>query len=327
LTDVRASVDARHGKASESELAQWLSLAKTVTAADFASIDEAVATKTYLAGGVFGIADAALYVGLVTCKDAGEVTKHSNLKRYVAHVQCLCKPQSGIKPFQLTVANTPVPIGCGTAAKAETKAAPAAAGGETEQKEKKEKKEKPAAAAAAAAAAAPIAEKDEPLEPSLLDLRVGIVLKCWNHPDSDKLLCEEVDCGEPTPRSIASGIRAFYNADEFVGKKVMVLANLKARAVAGFKSEGMVLCACNDDHSKVAILEPPADAKPGDKVEFAGFEGKEAAAPNAVAKKKILEKLAPLLKTDAAGMAFTGKDQWLINGKAVTSAMTSASIS
>lgn len=133
--------------------------------------------------------------------------------------------------------------------------------------------------------------------------------------------------GEAAPRSIASGIRAFYNADDFVGRRVLVLANLKARAIGGFPSNGMVLCACNADHSKVAILEPPADAKPGDKVQFAGFEGKDAAPPNAMAKKKILEKLAPLLKTDDKGIAFTGNDQWLINGKAVTSALCSAIIS
>ena len=146
-------------------------------------------------------------------------------------------------------------------------------------------------------------------------------------PPSDKLLCEEVNLGEAAPRSIASGIRAFYNADEFVGRRVIVLANLKPRAIGGFPSNGMVLCACNEDHSKVAILEPPLDAEPGNKVEFAGFEGKEAAPPNAMAKKKILEKLAPLLKTDAKGIAFTGKDQWLVNGKPVTSTLSSASIS
>ena len=62
------------------------------------------------------------------------------------------------------------------------------------------------------------------------------------------------DLGEAAVRNIASGIRAFYNADEFVGKKVMVLANLKDRAIAGFKSQGMVLCACNVDHTEVRTL-------------------------------------------------------------------------
>merc|ERR1711871_1674999 len=100
------------------------------------------------------------------------------------------------------------------------------------------------------------------------------------------LLCEEVDCGEEGgPRNIASGIRAHYNADEFVGKKVMVLANLKDRAIAGFKSQGMVLCACNEDHSKVKIVEPPTGAKKGDRVMFSGAEECEAVSGSQMGKK------------------------------------------
>ena len=142
------------------------------------------------------------------------------------------------------------------------------------------------------------------------------------------LLCEEVDCGEEGgPRNIASGIRAHYNADEFVGKKVMVLANLKDRAIAGFKSQGMVLCACNEDHSKVKILEPPANAKNGDRVVFSGVENGDPATPAQVNKKKILEKLAPLLKTDAKGLAFCGDAALTIGDKPVTSQLASAAIS
>ena len=98
-------------------------------------------------------------------------------------MQCLCKTQKDVKAFQLTVGNTPVPIGCGTAAAA---AAPAAAPAPAATEKgadgggaKKEKKEKPPPAAAAPAPAAAA----EPLEPSLLDLRVGVITKCWNHPD------------------------------------------------------------------------------------------------------------------------------------------------
>ena len=54
----------------------------------------------------------------------------------------------------------------------------------------------------------------------------------------------------------------------------------------------MVLCASNDDHTVVKLVEPPADAKPGDRVLFKGFDG-EPATPAQVAKKKIFEKLAP----------------------------------
>jgi tRNA-binding EMAP/Myf-like protein len=51
------------------------------------------------------------------------------------------------------------------------------------------------------------------------------------------LLCEEIDVGEEKPRSIASGLRAHYSKDEMQGKKVIILANLKERPMAGFKSQ------------------------------------------------------------------------------------------
>lgn len=56
----------------------------------------------------------------------------------------------------------------------------------------------------------------------------------------------------------------------------------------------MVLCACNDDHSVIRIVEPPASAQPGDRVTFAGFSG-EPASSSQMAKKKYLEKLGPLV--------------------------------
>ena len=88
--------------------------------------------------------------------------------------------------------------------------------GKKESKEKKEKKEKDTASSSSAPASA-----SADLNPSLLDIRVGEVVKCWNHPDSDKLLCEEVDLGESSgPRNIASGIRQFYTAEQLMWKKV-----------------------------------------------------------------------------------------------------------
>jgi hypothetical protein len=108
----------------------------------------------------------------------------------------------------------------------------------------------------------------------------------------------------------------------------MVLANLKDRAIAGFKSQGMVLCACNEDHTKVKIMEPPATAKKGDRVVFDGAEMAEPATGSQMAKKKILEKLAPLLKTNEKGVAFCGKHEMKIDGAgSVTSQLASAAIS
>ena len=166
-----------------------------------------------------------------------------------------------------------------------------------------------------------------PPNPSLLDIRVGEIVRCWNHPDSEKLLCEEIDCGEEQARSIASGIRAFYSAEEFVGKKVMVLANLKDRKLAGFLSQGMVLCASSEDGSEVKILEPPAGAENGDRVVFSGVENGEPASSSQMKKKKILEKLAPMMKTDENGVAFCGENGMTVRDQPVTSQARSATIS
>jgi methionine--tRNA ligase beta chain len=76
--------------------------------------------------------------------------------------------------------------------------------------------------------------------------------KTWHHPESDKLWCEEIDVGEPTPRQVCSGLRAFYTEEQFkAGRKVVVVCNLKPAKMAGFESAGMVLCAANAEHTKV----------------------------------------------------------------------------
>ena len=61
-----------------------------------------------------------------------------------------------------------------------------------------------------------------------LEFKVGLITKVWTHPDADKLYCEEIDCGEEGgPRQIASGLRKHYTEEEMLGKRVLVVANLK----------------------------------------------------------------------------------------------------
>jgi tRNA-binding EMAP/Myf-like protein len=61
-----------------------------------------------------------------------------------------------------------------------------------------------------------------------LEFKVGRITKVWVHPDADKLYCEEIDCGEADgPRQIASGLRMHYEEEEMLGKRVLVVANLK----------------------------------------------------------------------------------------------------
>lgn len=144
---------------------------------------------------------------------------------------------------------------------------------------------------------------------SKLDIRVGLIEKCWEHEEADKLYCEEINLGEEGgPRQIASGLKAHYSVDEMVGKKVLVLANLKSRKLVGFPSHGMVLCACeygeSEDGSEdtVEFVCPPEGAEIGDRVVCEGFEG-EPATENQVIKKKILNAVFPDLKVDGDGVA------------------------
>lgn len=140
------------------------------------------------------------------------------------------------------------------------------------------------------------------IDVSKLDIRVGVITKCWEHEEADKLFCEEIDIGEDEPRTIASGLKAHYKAEDLQGQRVLVLANLKQRKMVGFPSHGMVLCAVNEDASVVEFVEPPADAKIGERVMVEGFDG-EPASENQIIKKKMLDKIFPDLKTNSDGVA------------------------
>jgi tRNA-binding EMAP/Myf-like protein len=152
-----------------------------------------------------------------------------------------------------------------------------------------------APAAAAAAAASPVTG---------LDIRIGRITKVEKHPDADSLYVEEVDVGEPEPRTIVSGLVQFVPLEEMqVGARrmrdaparpapnqphprlirptshlirppapqdrpVVVLCNLKSRNMRGVKSHGMLLCASNAAHDRVEPLAPPAGAALGERVWF-----------------------------------------------------------
>ena len=76
---------------------------------------------------------------------------------------------------------------------------------------------------------------------SKIQLKVGKVIKCEKHPNADKLLVSQIDVGEETPRQIVSGIADVYSPEEFTGKKVIVVTNLKPAKLRGVESQGMVL--------------------------------------------------------------------------------------
>ena len=121
--------------------------------------------------------------------------------------------------------------------------------------------------AAAAEAAKPAEEAAEDdgidLEPKAeityddfakLQFQIGEIVKCEAVPKSKKLLCSQVKIGTKT-RQFVSGIKAHYSPEEMVGKKVMVVTNLKPAKLAGVVSEGMILCA-EDAEGNLSLMVP-----------------------------------------------------------------------
>lgn len=196
-------------------------------------------------------------------------------------------------------AEKPLVVGQGKREKEATNAAPA--GAKTEKKEKKEKKPK-APKPAPAPAAAP--------SPSLIDLRVGHILRAINHPNADSLYVSTIDCGDApgsdntsldeetgkTVRTVCSGLNGLVPLAEMQGRKIVAVCNLKPVTMRGIKSAAMVLAASpkNDEShaGPVELVNPPADAPAGERITFQGWsEGEPEKQLNP--KKKVWETFQP----------------------------------
>jgi len=311
-------------------LTAWMSLADQVkkggdTEGLLDQIDSHLETRAFLIDSPsLTVADVDLAVALVRSKAAAHLVEaipsYSNVHRWIAGIQEKMQSEFGIallpnstipgiannhgppvffygNETNVVIPKAPV-AGAGVSKEAAGKAV-----NEKQQQQKQQNETKPGKQPKGkqqqqkAAAAATF-------DVSALDIRVGKIVKAWHHPESEKLFCEEIDLGEDAPRQIASGIRAFYKTEELEGRRVVVLCNLKSRKLVGFPSHGMVLCASNADHTAVECMEPPEDAAIGERIVFEGFTEGEPEPENKIAKKKIFEKIAPDLKTDANGICF-----------------------
>jgi aminoacyl tRNA synthase complex-interacting multifunctional protein 1 len=183
-------------------------------------------------------------------------------------------------------------------------------------REKKEKAPK-AEAAAAAGDVAPI---------SLIEFKVGVITKVWEHETADKLYCEEIDCGEEAgPRQIASGLRPHFSLAEMLGQRLLVVANLKPKKLVGFASHGMVLCASVPDaeHAtgeRVAFVAPPAGAPLGERVTYGALPEAPPASGAQVDKKKLWAAASADMRTDEHGAAHWGEHAFLTSAGACTAA-------
>lgn len=152
-----------------------------------------------------------------------------------------------------------------------------------EKKAKKEKQPKPQKAPAA----------DKPFSPSLIDLRVGHILKAEQHPNADSLYVSTIAMGDApgtentseyegkVVRTVCSGLNGLVPLAEMQGRKIVAVCNLKPVTMRGIKSAAMVLAASPrlkegevDSHAgPVELVNPPADAEAGERVFFEGWEG------------------------------------------------------
>ncbi|MCR5344676.1 MAG: methionine--tRNA ligase [Lachnospiraceae bacterium] len=97
-----------------------------------------------------------------------------------------------------------------------------------------------------------------------LQFQVGLILECEEVPKSKKLLKSIVQIGSEK-RQILSGIKQWYKPEDMVGKRVMVLTNLEPKMIAGYESQGMILCA-EDDEGNLCLMTTEKDVKPGSEI-------------------------------------------------------------
>ena len=97
-----------------------------------------------------------------------------------------------------------------------------------------------------------------------LELKVGTVLEASDIEDSEKLIKLIVDLGEEKPRQILAGVKQWYKPEDFLGKQVIVVANLEPKIMMGLESRGMILAASCDDSP--VFLTPSKKVPPGAKI-------------------------------------------------------------
>lgn len=94
-----------------------------------------------------------------------------------------------------------------------------------------------------------------------MKFKVGKIVKCTEVSQSRRLLCFQVEVGNKT-RQILSGLKGYYSPHEVIGKKVMVLENVKTTKIAGMRSEGMLMVA-EDRGGKLVFMVPDRDVEAG----------------------------------------------------------------
>ena len=166
--------------------------------------------------------------------------------------------------------------------------------------------------------------KGEFTELSRLEIRVGKIVEIDTHPEADTLFVEKVDVGEEDgPRTIVSGLVEYCTKEELLNRDVIVVCNLKPRALKGITSAGMLLCASNE--LDVDPLTPPIGSEIGDLITFEGHTSEFIAPGNRAS--KAFSKILDDLSTNSAGEATYQGIPFMTKSGACTSVIKDGSIS
>ena len=98
-----------------------------------------------------------------------------------------------------------------------------------------------------------------------IELRIGTVVEVNDHPEAEKLYVLKVDLGEEEPRTIVTNIKSFYPYDKMMGRKLLVVSNLKSANFRGVKSFGMLMAAEDLEMggNSLLLLDPSVDVPNG----------------------------------------------------------------
>jgi methionine--tRNA ligase beta chain len=132
-----------------------------------------------------------------------------------------------------------------------------------------------------------------------LDLRCAEIKSVEPHSEADSLWVLSVDLGEEKERQIVSGLRKAKTQKQLQGALVLVWSNLKPSNLKGMRSEGLVLCASNDNQTE--LVKPPSGATAGERIVVSGCKNSEAPTVSINPKKKEHEKYLLHFATDASG--------------------------
>lgn len=160
-------------------------------------------------------------------------------------------------------------------------------------------------------------EAEPRLDASRLDLRVGRIVSARSHAHS--LSVQEVDVGDPAPRTVVSKLGANIQLDQLQGSMVVLICNVKACKLRGVVSKARLVCCCQSKDC-MELLTPPPGSAPGDRVTFLNFPGEpDKELPS---KQRIWERLQPDLSIDSKGVATYKGCGFEVKGKGLCRAPT-----